>query len=808
MSNKIEILNLKFRNLFSYGNKWSEIDFKRGLSFITGYNVQGGRRNFCGKSSFLKVIPFALFGKIEGINKNQIINWKNKKKAESIITIKKNKDIYVIHRSLKPDTFKISKNDIEMPMSSNKKTFQEEFEENILKIDFNNFMNICYCDANNIYSILNASKPIKRDYLEKLFDLSYFSIIKDKSNKKKQNLTNNLNDLTNNSNIVDKELEILSDENKKYNDLVDDLVDITIPDEIDNTKTETKLTNFRDLEKQRLKDNIVKEKINSKIFLCKKIKSSTDLTVDEAAKKLKFTINSIIPEGIENDVIETKLNEVRLLEKQRLKDNIVKEKINSKIFLCKKIKSSTDLTVDETAKKLDIIKKLEDKGIISKNEKLKNEILSIEKDISIKKISIDPIEKEIKKLKKELNNKPKKGKCLVCFNEVDFNKIKVHYDKLLKEKNDYSETLLNDIKSLEIKLKSKSKSKSKLENDLSKIDNKDKLENDLISVKKFNKYQKVLHKLLEILRNYGDEEYGHIIEEYELQIKENIEKENRRKELIQKRKELILKLENDLVSVKKYNKYKKVINRLEDSLLLFSKSDYSKDINTLEKQLENNKIKNDKRNIEIEKQKGVSKNRKLFNSFIKKTDIKKKVVEKNKDKIKKELKNSNNILDYLNEIINICDDKKVKQFAIQNSMPYLNEKVNFYLRKSEVKFYIKLDKWLELDIKGLGISNAVYNNLSGAERLCLDFAFRFACIDILNNNSMNIDLLVFDEVLDGSLDNEGLEKLMQMVKTKTNEDSLKTLIVSHKNELGSLDEYFNYKYIIEFDEFSVMKEEK
>jgi DNA repair exonuclease SbcCD ATPase subunit len=74
----IDVLEIKFKNLFSYGNQWTTFEFKEGISFITGKHKYNDRRNFTGKSSLLKIVPFALFGKVPGLTKANLINWKNK----------------------------------------------------------------------------------------------------------------------------------------------------------------------------------------------------------------------------------------------------------------------------------------------------------------------------------------------------------------------------------------------------------------------------------------------------------------------------------------------------------------------------------------------------------------------------------------------------------------------------------------------------------------------------------------------------------------------------------------------------------
>ena len=42
---KLEIESVKFKNFFSFGNKWQELEFKNGLNLILGYVTEADRSN-------------------------------------------------------------------------------------------------------------------------------------------------------------------------------------------------------------------------------------------------------------------------------------------------------------------------------------------------------------------------------------------------------------------------------------------------------------------------------------------------------------------------------------------------------------------------------------------------------------------------------------------------------------------------------------------------------------------------------------------------------------------------------------------
>ena len=136
----------------------------------------------------------------------------------------------------------------------------------------------------------------------------------------------------------------------------------------------------------------------------------------------------------------------------------------------------------------------------------------------------------------------------------------------------------------------------------------------------------------------------------------------------------------------------------------------------------------------------------------------------------------------------MCKDENIKQFAISSNIPYINERVNYYLSEVGHNFYVVLDNWLDLQIKGPGITNGSYGSLSAGESKCIDLAMQFAFLDVSRIQSgAFIDLLIEDEILDSSIDSIGLPKLINILKFKQVEDNLKTFIISHRSEINDLD---------------------
>ena len=150
------------------------------------------------------------------------------------------------------------------------------------------------------------------------------------------------------------------------------------------------------------------------------------------------------------------------------------------------------------------------------------------------------------------------------------------------------------------------------------------------------------------------------------------------------------------------------------------------------------------------------------------------------------MKKFHTLRDYLNAIKGQLKDEKIKQHMISRIMPYLNQQANYYLSEVDYAFYVKIDKWLDIDIKGPGIANATYDSLSGGERRGIDLAIQLGFLDIARTQAgIFPDLLIFDELLDSSIDGQGIGEVLKIVRVKQKETNGKFFIISHRSEIDN-----------------------
>lgn len=198
-------------------------------------------------------------------------------------------------------------------------------------------------------------------------------------------------------------------------------------------------------------------------------------------------------------------------------------------------------------------------------------------------------------------------------------------------------------------------------------------------------------------------------------------------------------------------------------------------------------------------------NKETYTTLIDKDELNiKKFLKENRD-FKNKMGKLNDLKDYMDFIKECCGDEKVKQYAISSIMPYLNKQTNRYLSDVGYNFWVKLDKWLDAHLEGPGITKGSYGSLSGGEGRGIDLALQFAFLDIARLRAGSFpDVNIMDEILDSSIDVQGLQKIVDIIQSKQREDDSKVFIISHRQEVDELD-IDNVYFITKKDGYSSIK---
>ena len=141
----------------------------------------------------------------------------------------------------------------------------------------------------------------------------------------------------------------------------------------------------------------------------------------------------------------------------------------------------------------------------------------------------------------------------------------------------------------------------------------------------------------------------------------------------------------------------------------------------------------------------------------------------------------------------ILNDKGIKTRIIRKYLPVINNYVNLYLKDMDFFVNFQLDENFQETIKSRHRDDFSYYSFSEGEKKRIDIALLLTWRYIASmRNSVNVNLLILDEVFDASLDQAGVDDLMKLFHLLNNTN---LFVISHK--LDVLDDKFPSKITVE-----------
>lgn len=134
---------------------------------------------------------------------------------------------------------------------------------------------------------------------------------------------------------------------------------------------------------------------------------------------------------------------------------------------------------------------------------------------------------------------------------------------------------------------------------------------------------------------------------------------------------------------------------------------------------------------------------------------------------------------YIETAISMLKDGGIKTKIIKQYLPVINKQINKYL--TDMGFFVNfnINENFEETIKSRYRDTFSYNNFSQGEKMRIDLAILFTWRTIAKlRNSVNCNILFFDEIFDSSLDSNGTDEFIKIVKNLT--DGTNTFVISHK----------------------------
>jgi len=161
-------------NFLSTGNHPTTVDLdKEQTTLIIGSNGAG-------KSTILDALTFVLYGKsFRKINKAQLINSTNDKGCLVDIEFDVNSINWKIKRGIKPNIFKLYRNDEELDQSHSALDQQKWLEQNVLKMNYKSFTQIVILGSSTFVPFMQLPVASRREVVEDLLDIKIFSSMND-----------------------------------------------------------------------------------------------------------------------------------------------------------------------------------------------------------------------------------------------------------------------------------------------------------------------------------------------------------------------------------------------------------------------------------------------------------------------------------------------------------------------------------------------------------------------------------------------------------------------------------------------------
>jgi DNA repair exonuclease SbcCD ATPase subunit len=129
----------------------------------------------------------------------------------------------------------------------------------------------------------------------------------------------------------------------------------------------------------------------------------------------------------------------------------------------------------------------------------------------------------------------------------------------------------------------------------------------------------------------------------------------------------------------------------------------------------------------------------------------------------------------------LLKDSGIKTKIIKQYIPVINKLINKYLASMDFFVNFELDENFEEKIKSRFRDEFSYASFSEGEKARLDLALLFTWRSIAKlRNSASTNLLILDEVFDGSLDNTGNDELLGILQALTQGNNV--FVISHKTD--------------------------
>jgi len=135
----------------------------------------------------------------------------------------------------------------------------------------------------------------------------------------------------------------------------------------------------------------------------------------------------------------------------------------------------------------------------------------------------------------------------------------------------------------------------------------------------------------------------------------------------------------------------------------------------------------------------------------------------------------------------VVSEEGVKSYIVKKILKLFNNKINIYLKKLNSNAIVTFNELFDETIVNEKGKVTSYFNYSGAERKVIDLATMFAFIDMLRlQGNVFYNIQFYDELLDTSLDETGVDLVLNILNEQVNLYNFGIYIISHRKECTKL----------------------
>jgi DNA repair exonuclease SbcCD ATPase subunit len=167
----------------------------------------------------------------------------------------------------------------------------------------------------------------------------------------------------------------------------------------------------------------------------------------------------------------------------------------------------------------------------------------------------------------------------------------------------------------------------------------------------------------------------------------------------------------------------------------------------------------------------------------------------------KEAETKKEQINYYDFVYGLLKDGGVKTKIIKKYLPLINQQVNRYLQMMDFYINFSLDEEFNESIKSPIHEDFSYSSFSEGEKMRIDLALLFTWREIAKiKNSLNCNLIIFDETFDSSLDGFGTDDFLKIIRFIIKDANI--FVISHKE--GMRDKFTNVVKFEKIKSFSRM----